>query len=68
MPPPRGGGRHAQDIRDLYVQLAECDALFQQKCMPKIPSCDQNCRNNFAMAAVAGMTLLTACLMRPMLR
>ena len=43
MPKPRGGNRHKQEIADLWVQFAECTALFYSKCIkdckekPKLP-------------------------------
>jgi RHS repeat-associated protein len=32
MPPPRGGGRHGEEIANLWIQLAQCQALYQKKC------------------------------------
>jgi hypothetical protein len=31
-PPPRGGGRHAQEIADLWGAYAKCQALHKEKC------------------------------------
>jgi RHS repeat-associated protein len=31
-PPPRGGGRHAKEIADLWRAYARCQALHKQKC------------------------------------
>jgi len=32
MPAPRGGSRHATDIAQLYVQLANCQFMYAMKC------------------------------------
>jgi RHS repeat-associated protein len=32
VPPPNGGGRHAQEIADLWRALANCQALYASKC------------------------------------
>ena len=37
-PPPHGGGRHATEIRDLWTQYADCQAMA-------ITKCAQACRN-----------------------
>jgi RHS repeat-associated protein len=34
-PLPRGGNRHAREIRDLWVQYAECAAIAAKKCAEK---------------------------------
>jgi len=31
-PPPRGGGRHAIEIAELWRAYARCEAIFEQKC------------------------------------
>ena len=41
MPPPRGGGRHAGEISDLWRAFAKCQALFERKCK----NC-KDCQNN----------------------
>jgi RHS repeat-associated protein len=38
LPSPRGGNRHAAEIAALWIQLAECQALYQSKCKS---SCDK---------------------------
>ncbi|GEM_PF-6641339 len=37
MPSPRGGGRHVEEIAQLWVQLAECQSLYEKK------GCDKKC-------------------------
>jgi hypothetical protein len=37
MAPPRGGGRHAQDIDQLWMQLAECQCIYDAKCKDSKP-------------------------------
>ncbi len=36
-PPPRGGGRHAQEIADLWRAYANCQALHKKKCEGNCP-------------------------------
>jgi hypothetical protein len=35
MGPPRGGGRHAHEIAQLWTQLAYCQALYEELCVKK---------------------------------
>jgi hypothetical protein len=37
--PPNGGGRHAGEIADLWIQFAECQAMYQKQCKS---NCDKN--------------------------
>jgi len=39
-PSPRGGGRHATEIAQLWRQLAGCQNLYEEKCQTQNP-CDQ---------------------------
>ena len=34
-PSGRGGGRHAQEIGELWAALANCQAIFARKCTPQ---------------------------------
>jgi len=36
-PPPRGGGRHAKEIADLWGAYARCQALHKKKCEGNCP-------------------------------
>jgi RHS repeat-associated protein len=36
-PPPRGGGRHAKEIADLWRAYANCQALHKKKCEGNCP-------------------------------
>lgn len=40
VPAPRGGGRHKEDLEQLWKQWAECQNLFEKKCKicPPAPS------------------------------
>ena len=35
MPKPRGGNRHVQDIRDLWIQYSKCQKIYDEKCKCK---------------------------------
>ena len=44
MPPPRGGGKHEQDIKDLMKGLAKCLRLHKLKCETQPPKPPSWCR------------------------
>jgi len=59
MPSPRGGGRHAQEIGQLYAQFAECQAIYAEKCPDSNPTC-QNSHGRANNSGLAGLLAFLA--------
>ena len=59
MPPPRGGGRHADEIGQFWKQWADCQAIREEKCTSCSSSGGGGGKTGLA-AFLAGLAYLAA--------